>query len=64
MLIRTAIVCAVTAGLMVVVAGPTMAKKKPKQTEEATSAIIPQPKCTAMKTMHWDDATQTCQKNK
>jgi hypothetical protein len=52
------------AAVMLVTAGPTLAKKKPKKAEEATPQIIAQPKCTGMKTMHWDDATQTCQKNK
>lgn len=64
MLGRTLTTCAIAASLIVVCAGPTMAKKKHKKTEQTTSTIIPQAKCTGMKTMHWDDATQTCQKNK
>jgi len=65
LLTKSMITFAVAAALCVVSAGPTFAKKKPKKAEESTtSTIIPQAKCTGMKTMHWDDATQTCQKNK
>ncbi|RUO99071.1 hypothetical protein [Hyphomicrobium sp.] len=53
------------AAIILLTVSPTMAKKKQKAAEKpATSQIISQPKCTGMKTMHWDDATQTCQKNK
>jgi hypothetical protein len=63
MLGRMLVAVGVAGTVLLVCAGPTMAKKKPKAAEKATH-IIAQPQCTGMKTMHWDDATQTCQKNK
>ncbi len=48
---------------VLVVAGPAEAKKKAKTAAEPAH-IYTQPECTGKKTMHWDDATQTCQKNK
>jgi hypothetical protein len=65
MLKEFSIVVTAAAAVMLMTAAPTLAKKKPKKAEKTTtSEIISQPKCTGMKTMHWDDATQTCQKNK
>lgn len=63
MLNRMLVVVLAAASIFVVCASPTVAKKKPKETE-TSSHIITQPQCTGMKNMHWDDATQTCQKNK
>jgi hypothetical protein len=53
----------VALGALLVVAGSAEAKKKAKTAAEP-SHIYTQPECTGKKTMHWDDATQTCQKNK
>jgi hypothetical protein len=52
-----------TASVLFLFAGPTVAKDKAKQTTKPPH-IYSQPECTGMKKMHWDDATQTCQKNK
>ena len=43
--------------------GPPVAKEEAKKTTKAPH-IYSQVECTGMKKMHWDDATQTCQKNK
>jgi len=49
--------------VLVMSAAPIMAKEKAKK-EPAKPHIYSQVECTGMKKMHWDDATQTCQKNK
>ena len=53
----------IAASVSLVCAGPIVAKEKVKKTTKAPH-IYTQVECTGMKTMHWDDATQTCQKNK
>lgn len=42
---------------------PLMAKTAAKKTTKGPH-IYSQVECMKMKNMHWDDATQTCQKNK
>jgi hypothetical protein len=64
MLGKMSIAVAAAVSVLFVSTGPTMAKKKTKGTEKTSSHILTQPQCTGMKTMHWDDATQTCQKTK
>lgn len=49
--------------VLVISAGPIVAKEKVKKTPDKPH-IYSQVECTGMKKMHWDDATQTCQKNK
>ena len=49
--------------VLVISAAPIVAKEKAKK-EPAKPHIYSQVECTGMKKMHWDDATQTCQKNK
>jgi hypothetical protein len=46
-------------------AGAAEAKHKKTTTTTTTKAahIYSQAECGGMKTMHWDDATHTCQKN-
>lgn len=51
------------ASFLLVLAGPVGAKEKAKK-PSAAPHIYTQPECTGKKNMHWDDATQTCQKNK
>ena len=51
------------AGFLLVLAGPTVAKEKAKK-PSAAPHIYTQVECTGKKSMHWDDATKTCQKNK
>ena len=57
------LIAAGTASVLLVFAGPTVAKEKAKKTTKEPH-IYSQVECTGMKTMHWDDATKTCQKNK
>jgi hypothetical protein len=52
------------AAVLLVVAGPAMAKQKTKKTAAEPAHIYTQVECMKVKKMHWDDATQTCQKNK
>ncbi len=49
--------------MLVITAGPIVAKEKVKKATTQPH-IYTQVECTGMKKMHWDDATQTCQKNK
>jgi hypothetical protein len=57
------LIAAGAASVLVAFGGPTGAKEKVKKTAKAPH-IYSQVECTGMKKMHWDDATQTCQKNK
>lgn len=57
------LIAAGTASVLFVFVGPTVAKEKAKNTTKAPH-IYSQVECTGMKKMHWDDGTQTCQKNK
>ncbi len=58
---KTPLYVFVAAALLLAV-GPVAAKEKQKAPK--ASHIYTQAECTGMKSMHWDDATQTCQKNK
>jgi len=49
--------------VLVIAPGPIVAKEKDKKAANKPH-IYSQVECTGMKKMHWDDATQTCQKNK
>lgn len=55
------LVSAAAASALVMFAGPGLAKQKKKTTK--APHIYSQVECTGMKSMHWDDATHTCQKN-
>ncbi|MBS0232362.1 MAG: hypothetical protein JSR99_02635 [Proteobacteria bacterium] len=56
------LISGVAAGALVISAGAAVAKVKKKSTMKAPH-IYSQVECTGMKSMHWDDATHTCQKN-
>ena len=62
-MVSKVLISAASVGALVVLTGPALAKEKTKKTAEA-SHIYTQVECTGKKTMHWDDATKTCQKNK
>jgi hypothetical protein len=57
------LISAGVASALFVLTSPVIAKEKAKNTT-ATTHVYSQVECTKMKNMHWDDATQTCQKNK
>ena len=62
-MVSKVLISAAAVGALVVLGGPAVAKEKTKKTAEV-SHIYTQVECTGKKTMHWDDATKTCQKNK